>query len=145
MKIVMRVSLILTSIVLLTACDTFNSTEKSESLSEMEPFRLADYIDIPRLNETYYDSLPDQDIDVKVAYVLHVNTKDTLYKENSDESSSVASMSTSMSGHIIVQAIDNGNIAWDDKVKITDYAYEISPKTGFSSVELKQDKKYTVT
>src|SRR5699024_5569313 len=93
MKIMLRVSLMLTSIVLLTACGTFNSTEKSETLSEMEPFRLADYIDIPRLNETYYDSLPDQDIDVKAAYVLHVNTKDTLYKENSDESLAVASMS----------------------------------------------------
>lgn len=144
MKIMLRVSLMLTSIVLLTACGTFNSTEKSETLSEMEPFRLADYIDIPRLNETYYDSLPDQDIDVKAAYVLHVNTKDTLYKENSDESLAVASMSKIMSEYIILQAIDNGNIAWDDKVKISDYAYEISHKPGFASVDLKQDKKYTV-
>lgn len=144
MKNTLYITCLLILAVLITACGSANSTDHSKSLSDMEPFRLSDYIDIPRLNQTYYEDLPEQDIDVDAAYVLHANTNDVLYEENSDKSLPVASMSKIMSEYIILQAIENEEIAWEDKVKISDYAYDISNKPGFASVDLKQKKKYTV-
>src|SRR5699024_4632920 len=144
MKNTLYITCLLILAVLITACCSANSTDHSKSLSDMDPFRLSDYIDIPRLNQTYYEDLPEQDIDVDAAYVLHANTNDVLYEENSDKSLPVASMSKIMYEYIIIQAIENEKIDWEDKVKISDYAYDISNKPGFASVDLKQKKKYTV-
>lgn len=144
MKNMLYISLLLTCTALLAACGWASSTDNSKNLSEMEPFRLSDYIDIPRLNQTYYEELPEQDMDVEAAYVFHVDTNDVLYKENSEKSLAVASMSKIMSEYIILQAIEQEKLTWDDKVKISDYAYDISNNPGFASVHLKQKKKYTV-
>ena len=53
-------------------------------------------------------------------------------------------MSKIMSELIVLEAIEAGDLAWDDDVSISEYAYEISHQPGYSSVLLEKDRTYTV-
>src|SRR5699024_12628452 len=91
MKNTLYITCLLILAVLITACGSANSTDHSKSLSDMEPFRLSDYIDITRLNQTYYEELPEKDIDVDSAYLIHANTNEVLYEEKCAKSIIIAS------------------------------------------------------
>ena len=49
-----------------------------------------------------------------------------------------------MSELLVLQAIENGELTWDEQINISDYAYKISNHPGFASVKLKEEGSYTV-
>src|SRR5699024_11192565 len=78
------------------------------------------------------------------ALVLNVDTGDILYDYNSDKSYPVASMSKMMSELIILEAIQDGDISWDELVPISEYAQTISTTLGIDAIPLDPDEEYTV-
>lgn len=78
------------------------------------------------------------------AIVVDVDTGRVLYAKNEDEALPPASMTKMMTEYIVLEKIAEGEIDWDTKTEISDYAYDISANEDFSGVGLKKDHEYKV-
>lgn len=78
------------------------------------------------------------------AILVDANTGKILYAKNIDKMRAPASMSKMMTEYLIFDAIKKGQISWNSKVHISNYAYEISQNYGLSNVPLRKDVTYTV-
>src|SRR5699024_7931775 len=88
--------------------------------------------------------IEDIDIAAESAILMDAKTGHIIYEKNKDQSLSAASMSKIMSELLILEAIESGDLQWDDSVEISDYAYMISTTPGLASAPLSQDQTYTV-
>ncbi|WP_066195303.1 D-alanyl-D-alanine carboxypeptidase family protein [Gracilibacillus timonensis] len=78
------------------------------------------------------------------AIVVDADTGKILYEKQSDLKLPPASMTKMMTEYLVLEAIANGDINWDDTTEISDYAYWLSSDPGFSGIGLTQGKDYTV-
>jgi len=88
--------------------------------------------------------IEDIDIAAESAILMDAKTGHIIYEKNKDQSLSAASMSKIMSELLILEAIESGDLQWDDSVEISDYAYMISTTPGLASAPVSQDQTYTV-
>lgn len=85
------------------------------------------------------------EIEAESAILVDGNSGTILYEKNADERLSPASMTKMMTEYLILEAITNGDITWDQHVPISDYAYTISQKyPELSNVPLLKEETYTV-
>lgn len=85
------------------------------------------------------------DIDIDTAIIVDVETGRVLFNKNADEALPPASMTKMMTEYLVLEKVNNGELNWEDKVPISDYAYELSADIRFSGIGLKQyDDLYTV-
>ncbi|HDR4817188.1 TPA: D-alanyl-D-alanine carboxypeptidase, partial [Bacillus cereus] len=61
-----------------------------------------------------------------------------------DELLAIASMTKMMSEYLVHEAVENGKLKWNQKVKISEYAYKISQDRSLSNVPLENGGSYTV-
>src|SRR5690625_1672489 len=90
------------------------------------------------------EPLNDIHVDAKAAIVINAVTGDVLFEQQSNVSLPIASMSKIMTQLIVLEAIERGDIHWDDDDSVSDYAYIISHQPGYASVLLERDATYTV-
>lgn len=83
-------------------------------------------------------------ITAEAAILLDAETGKILYAKNIDVVLGVASMSKMMTEYLLLEAIDEGKIKWDQKVKINAYVHELSGAPGLSNVGLTEGEDYTV-
>lgn len=83
-------------------------------------------------------------ISAKAAILVNFNTGKILYAKNADKPMSPASMTKMMTEYLVLEAIENGDLSWDTKVSISDYAYEISQNYQLSNVPLLKNVQYTI-
>lgn len=83
-------------------------------------------------------------IHAKAALVIEESTGKILYQKNPDKLLGIASMTKMLDEYILLEKIDQGKLKWTDKVKISDYAHQISQDTSLSNVPLRNGKNYTV-
>lgn len=83
-------------------------------------------------------------LDAKAAIAVDANTGQILYAKNADQALPVASMSKLMTAYMVLQAINNGKLKWDQKVTPGKAAQEVSQDTTLSNVPLKEGHSYTV-
>ena len=76
----------------------------------------------------------------KSALLMSYDTGEILYEKNADEPLPPASMTKIMSMLLIMEAIDEGKIHWDDMVVVSDHAASM----GGSQVFLQTGEKYSV-
>ena len=67
-----------------------------------------------------------------------------LFQKNIDVLLPVASMSKMMSEYLVLEAINNGQITWDQRVPISEHIAAVSHDTRLSNVHLRIDETYTV-
>ncbi|MGJ9385888.1 D-alanyl-D-alanine carboxypeptidase family protein [Salipaludibacillus sp. CF4.18] len=67
-----------------------------------------------------------------------------LHQQNVDNPMPPASMTKMMSEYLILEAINNGDISWEDTVPINDYLAELSHDRSLSNVPLNVDEEYSV-
>ena len=67
-----------------------------------------------------------------------------LYQKNPDTPLPPASMTKMMTEYLVLDAIKNGRISWNQKIPISDYAYRVSQNRKLSNVPLRKDERYTV-
>lgn len=84
------------------------------------------------------------DLEAESAILVDAKTGQIIYDENVDLILSPASMSKIMSEYLVHEAVEKGEISWDDEVKISDTVRELSLDTSLSNVPLRQDATYTV-
>lgn len=83
-------------------------------------------------------------INAEAAILLDAETGKILYAKNPDVVLGVASMSKMMTEYLLLEAIDEGKITWDQKVKINSYVHELSAAPELSNVGLTEGEEYTV-
>lgn len=80
----------------------------------------------------------------EAAILLDAETGKILYEKNADTVLGVASMAKMMTEYLVLEAIHNNKISWDQKVKINEYVHKLSAAPGLSNVGLTQGEEYTV-
>ncbi|WP_147536224.1 D-alanyl-D-alanine carboxypeptidase family protein [Bacillus marasmi] len=83
-------------------------------------------------------------INAEAAILLDAKTGKILYQKNPDAVLGVASMSKMMTEYLVLEAIHNKKITWDQKVMINEYVHNLSAAPGLSNVGLTQGEEYTV-
>lgn len=135
---------ILFFLLFVTACnvDTFFKSERLDLTIHPESTHSLSFKEFP---EGYFlEPISDVDFQARAAILIDTLHGRILFEKNSHESLAVASMSKIMSELLVLEAIDNGIIDWDDSIDISDYAHTISHQPGFASIKLQQDKRYSV-
>ena len=82
-------------------------------------------------------------VEAKAAFILEPDTGKILMNQNGDEKLGIASMTKMISEYLIFEAIEKGDIKWDQTVPISDYAQQLSQDNLLSNVPLRQDETYT--
>ncbi|WP_200894598.1 serine hydrolase [Bacillus alveayuensis] len=83
-------------------------------------------------------------INASAAIAIEASTGKILYGKNIDETLGIASMTKMMTEYLLLEAIEEGKVSWDQKYKPSDYVYKISQHTNLSNVPLRKDGSYTV-
>ncbi|MED1600724.1 D-alanyl-D-alanine carboxypeptidase [Alkalihalophilus marmarensis] len=84
------------------------------------------------------------DLDAESAILVEAESGKILYQKNIDAVLPLASMTKMMSEYLILEAISEGRISWDQQVPISDWVRSLSLQTALSNVPLRQDETYTV-
>nr|WP_087945491.1 serine hydrolase [Paenisporosarcina sp. TG20] len=81
---------------------------------------------------------------VDSAILIDADTGKILYEQNADTAVGIASMTKMMTEYLLFEAIENGQITWDQKYSMTDFTYKISQDRRLSNVPLRQDGSYSI-
>lgn len=84
------------------------------------------------------------DLAVKSAILVEASTGKILYLNNPDVPLPPASMTKMMTEYLVMEAIKENKIKWDQKVKVSDYAFYIAKKSDSSGVYLNSGEEFTV-
>jgi len=141
-----QLSLILIFLLFITACQVntiFQDGASTTHTMHSESTHAITTKDFP--TGFFLQPLSDVDLEARAAFLMDADRGRVLFEENSHEPLGVASMSKIMSELLVLEAIDQGIIDWDDSITISEYAYTISHQPGYASIKLDQDKRYTVS
>lgn len=86
----------------------------------------------------------DFDSEAEAVILVDYATGKILYEKNANDLLPPASMSKMITEYIILEAIENGELNWDTKTKISDYGHWISTNNDFSGITLNKDIEYSV-
>jgi serine-type D-Ala-D-Ala carboxypeptidase (penicillin-binding protein 5/6) len=84
------------------------------------------------------------DINADAAILVEADTGKIVYKEHEDQLLGIASMTKMMTEYLVLEAIQEGKIKWDQTYKVSDKVYQLANAPGLSNVPLRADEKYTV-
>ncbi len=84
------------------------------------------------------------DIEADAAILVDADTGEILYKENEDELLGIASMTKMMTEYLVLEAIHDGKIKWDQTYKVSDKVFLLANAPGLSNVHLLENESYTV-
>ncbi|WP_062201402.1 serine hydrolase [Massilibacterium senegalense] len=84
------------------------------------------------------------DVAAEAALLVDAKTGKILYQKNIDAELAPASMTKMMSEYLVLEAIKEGKLKWNQKVTISEYAHNISQNRSLSNVPLRIDDTYTV-
>lgn len=83
-------------------------------------------------------------INASAAILVDAETGKVLYAKNPDEVLGIASMTKMMTEYLLLEAIDEGRVKWDQDYLVSDYAYQISQDRALSNVPLRADGTYSI-
>ncbi len=89
-------------------------------------------------------NITEINLDASSVLLINADTGHVIYEKNSDIPLPTASMSKMMTELLVLEAIESGNLEWGRDVEISDYVYSISHQPGYASVDLSQERHYTV-
>ena len=97
---------------------------------------------LPGIIDTAEASAPD--IESEASITVDYETGQILQGEAVDEPLAIASMTKMLAEYIVFEEIEVGNLAWDEEITISDYAYEISQDNLLSNVPLRAGDTYSL-
>ena len=86
----------------------------------------------------------DLGLTVGAAILIDADSGKILYEQNADAALGIASMSKMMTEYILLDAINEGTITWDQEYRVTDLTYKMSQNRALSNVPLRADGTYTI-
>ncbi|WP_091586679.1 D-alanyl-D-alanine carboxypeptidase family protein [Alteribacillus bidgolensis] len=89
-------------------------------------------------------SAAEPELEADSAILVEAETGKIVYQNDIDLVLPPASMTKIMSEYLVHEAVNNGEISWDEEVDISDKVRQLSLDTALSNVPLRQDETYTV-
>ena len=83
-------------------------------------------------------------LSAEAAILIDAETGKILYEKNADTVLGVASMTKMMTEYLVLEAVKEGKITWDQNVMISEYVHNLSKGSGLSNIGLTQGETYTV-
>lgn len=83
-------------------------------------------------------------IKAKSAIAVDAETGQIIYGQNENEPLAAASMTKILSAYLVLEAVHNGKLKWNQKIPVRSAAQKVSQDTSLSNVPLKSDHEYTV-
>ncbi|MBA2876934.1 D-alanyl-D-alanine carboxypeptidase (penicillin-binding protein 5/6) [Anoxybacillus caldiproteolyticus] len=83
-------------------------------------------------------------IEADAAILVDAKTGRILYQKNIDTVLGIASMTKMMTEYLLLEAIKEKRVKWDQQYTPSDYVYRLSQDRDLSNVPLRKDGKYTV-
>lgn len=83
-------------------------------------------------------------VNADAAILVDAETGRVLYAKNPDEVLGIASMTKMMTEYLLLEAIKEGRVKWDQEYSVSDYVYNISQDRNLSNVPLRKDGTYTI-
>ncbi|WP_209125784.1 D-alanyl-D-alanine carboxypeptidase family protein [Alkalihalobacillus sp. BA299] len=84
------------------------------------------------------------DLVAESAILVDANTGKVLFEKNADVMLPPASMSKMMTEYLVLEAINNGTVTWDQTVSISSFISNMSHQAGSSNVFLDPEETYTI-
>ena len=81
---------------------------------------------------------------VDAAILIDADTGKILYEQNASAPLGIASMTKMMTEYLLLDAIKEGSITWEQQYSVTEYTYKISQNRLLSNVPLRADGTYTI-
>ncbi|MCM3571376.1 serine hydrolase [Neobacillus mesonae] len=78
------------------------------------------------------------------AILVDAETGKILYEKNADSPLGVASMTKMMTEYLLLDAVKQGKVKWDQEYSVSDLVYKMSQPRELSNVPLRKDGKYNV-
>lgn len=86
----------------------------------------------------------DLGLTVDASILIDAETGKILYEQNADTPLGIASMTKMMTEYILLDAIDEGKVTWDQQYRVTEYTYKVSQDRLLSNVPLRADGTYSI-
>jgi serine-type D-Ala-D-Ala carboxypeptidase (penicillin-binding protein 5/6) len=84
------------------------------------------------------------DIKADAAILVEASTGRVLFEKNADTVLGIASMTKMMTEYILLEAIKEGRVKWDQEYSVTEFVWKVSQDTSLSNVHLRRDGKYNI-
>lgn len=95
-------------------------------------------------NETFSKDPINLSTNAKAMLVVNLDTGKILYEENSKEALPIASMSKMMTQYLVLNAIKNGTISWEQTYSPSEYVQQMIQQSGAVKLGMTAGRQYTV-
>lgn len=96
----------------------------------------------PNLNKAHAEDLLN--INADAAILVEAETGKVLYTKNADQVLGIASMTKMMTEYLLLEAVKEGRVKWDQEYAVTEYTWKVSQDGALSNVPLRRDGKYNI-
>jgi len=86
----------------------------------------------------------DLGLTVDAAILIDADTGKILYEQNAETALGIASMSKMMTEYLLLDAIKEGSVTWEQQYNVTEYTHKISQNRLLSNVPLRADGTYSI-
>lgn len=86
----------------------------------------------------------DLDVNANAAILVEASTGKVLYEKNSETALGIASMTKMMTEYLLLEAVKEGKIKWDQKYTVPTNVSKMSHNTSLSNVSLREEGTYTI-
>ncbi|MFK2827223.1 D-alanyl-D-alanine carboxypeptidase family protein [Bacillus sp. B190/17] len=83
-------------------------------------------------------------VNASAAILIDSESGQILYEKNADEMRGIASMTKMMTEYLLLEAIKEKKVTWDQEYTVSEYVYKISQDRSLSNVPLRLGEKYNV-
>jgi serine-type D-Ala-D-Ala carboxypeptidase (penicillin-binding protein 5/6) len=84
------------------------------------------------------------DVKADAAILVEASTGRILYEKNADTVLGIASMTKMMTEYLLLEAIKEGRVTWEQEYSVTEYVWQVSQDRSLSNVPLRRDGKYNL-
>ncbi|MBD8071536.1 serine hydrolase [Bacillus sp. PS06] len=96
------------------------------------------------VSTSVYAETDSLNIEAEGAILIEATTGKILYEKNADKLLGIASMTKMMTEYLLLEAIHDKSVTWDQQYNVSDYVYRISQNRSLSNVPLRADGTYSV-
>lgn len=84
------------------------------------------------------------DVRADAAILIEASSGRVLFEKNADTVLGIASMTKMMTEYLLLEAIKEGRVKWDQEYSVTEYVWQLSQDRSLSNVPLRRDGKYNL-
>lgn len=84
------------------------------------------------------------DVRADAAILIEASSGRVLFEKNADTVLGIASMTKMMTEYLLLEAIKEGRVKWEQEYSVTEYVWKISQDRSLSNVPLRRDGKYNL-